>query len=116
MPRKLIEHALRKKCVIESYVKAVMKMYEGVVSQVKIEGCCSGQFSINVGVHQGSVLSPLLFAIVMDVVTEEVAIEGRALLYADDLVLICETKEEARRRVTTWRKELESSGLKVNLQ
>ena len=32
----------------------------------------------------------------MDVVTEEVAKEGCALTYADDLVLICETKEEAR--------------------
>ena len=32
----------------------------------------------------------------MDVVTEEVAKEGHALMYVDYLVLICETKEEAR--------------------
>ena len=32
----------------------------------------------------------------MDVVTEEVVNEGLALMYADDLVLICETKEDAR--------------------
>ena len=51
----------------------------------------------------------------MDVVTEEVAKEGRALMYADDLVLICETKEEARQRFVAWRNTCESKGLKVNI-
>ena len=44
---------------------------------------------------------------VMDVVTEEVAKEGHALMYADDLVLICKTKEEARQRFVAWRNALE---------
>ena len=51
----------------------------------------------------------------MDVVTGEVAKEGRALMYADDLVLICETKEKARQRFVAWRNMLESKGLKVNI-
>ena len=46
---------------------------------------------MRVGIHQGSILSLLIFAVVMDVATEEVA-EGHALMYADDVVLICETK------------------------
>ena len=50
------------------------------------------------GIHQGSILSLFISDMVMDVVTEEVAKEGRALMYADDLVLICETKEEARHK------------------
>ena len=50
----------------------------------------------------------------MDVVTE-VAKEGRALMYADDLVLICKTKEEARWKFVAWRNALESKGLKVNI-
>ena len=62
-----------------------------------------------------AVLSPFIFAVVMDVVTEGVAKEGRALMYADDLVLICETKEEARQRFVAWRNVLESKGLKVNI-
>ena len=56
------------------------------------------------------ILSPFIFA----VVTEEVAKEGCALMYADDLVLICETKE-ARQRFVAWRNALESKGLKVNI-
>ena len=49
------------------------------------------------GIHQGSILSPLIFDVVMDVVTEEVAREGRALMYADDLVLNCETRRRLDR-------------------
>ena len=36
-------------------------------------------------------------------------------VHADDLVLICETKEEARQRCVAWRNALESKGLKVNI-
>ena len=92
--RVLIESSLRTKGVVECYVNAVIKMYQEVLSQVKVEGEDSEEFAVRVGIHQGSILSPLIFDVVMDVVTEEVAKEGRALMYADDLVLICETKEE----------------------
>ena len=51
----------------------------------------------------------------MDVVTEEVANEELALTYADDLVLICETKQKARQRSEGWKNVLESKGLKVNI-
>ena len=51
----------------------------------------------------------------MDVVTREVANKGRALMYADDVVLICETKEEARQRFLAWRNALEGKGMKVNI-
>ena len=115
VPRVLIESSLRRKGVVECYVNAVMKMYQEVLSQVKVEGEDSKEFAVRVGIHQGSILSPLIFDVVMDVVTEEVAKEGRALMYADDLVLICETKEEARQRFVAWRNALESKGLKVNI-
>ena len=42
----------------------------------------------------------------MDVVTEEVAKEGCALMNADGLVLICNTKEEARLRFVAWETHL----------
>ena len=54
-------------------------------------------FEVKVGMHQGSVLSPFLFALVVDDVTE-FAREGvlSELLYADDLVLISETIDGLR--------------------
>ena len=110
-----IESSLRRKGVVECYVNAVMKLYQEVLSQAKVEGEDSKEFAVRVGIHQWSILSLLIFAVVMDVVTEEVAKEGHALMYADDLVLICETKEEARQRFVAWRNALESKRLNVNI-
>ena len=67
----LIESSLRKKRVLKCYVKAMIKMYEEVLSQVKVEGEDSKEFAVRVGIYQGSILSLLIFAVVMDVVTEE---------------------------------------------
>ena len=77
----------------ECYVKTVMKVYKEVLSRVKVEGEGSKEFAVRMGIYQGSVLLPFTFAVVMDVVTEEVSNEVRALMYADDLVLICKIKE-----------------------
>ena len=54
----------------------------------------SRAFNVKVGVHHGSVLSPLLFTIVLEALSREFR-EGlpMELLYADDLVPITETKE-----------------------
>ena len=54
----------------------------------------SWAFNVKVGVHQGSVLSPLLFIIKLEALSREFR-EGlrMELRYADDLVLIAETKE-----------------------
>ena len=54
-------------------MNAVMKMYQEVLSQVKVEGENSKEFAVRVSIHQGQILSPFIFAVVMDVVTEEVA-------------------------------------------
>ena len=51
----LIKSSVRRKEVMECYVKAVMKMYGKVLSQVKLEGEDSKEFAMRVGIHQGSV-------------------------------------------------------------
>ena len=60
---------------------------------------------MKIGVHQGSVLSPLLFAMVIDEVTEN-ARKGwmRQILHADDLVLMGETIEKLRENFDEWSK------------
>ena len=65
---------MRKKKVPEVVTKAVMSLYNGAKTKVKVGSGLFGEFSGNVGVHQGSVLSPPLFAIVVDVVTDVVVV------------------------------------------
>ena len=77
----------------------------------------SNGFSIGVGVHQGSALSPLLFKVIM----EEAAKMCRRgdpweLLYADDLVLTAESKEELMEMFNRWRNAIERCGMKINVQ
>ena len=74
-----------------------MSLYEGAETNVKVGLGLSEEFSEKVGVHQGSVLSHLLFAMVIDELTEN-ARKGwlKLILYADDLVQMGETMEELR--------------------
>ena len=72
VPRKVMELAMRKKGIPEALVRAVMCLYKGAKTKVKVGAHLSEEFEVNVGVHQGSVLSPLSFAIVMDVATNAI--------------------------------------------
>ena len=57
-------------------------------SSVRVAGETSFDFGIEMGVHQGSVLSPLLFIVVMEEATKECRVGNPwKLLYADDPVL-----------------------------
>ena len=115
VPRKVMEWAMRKKGLSEVIVRAVMSLYDGAKTRVRVGSAYSEEFEVKVGVHQGSVLSPLLFAIVVDVITEN-AKRGvvNELLYADDLVIMSEDMEDLKERFWNWNNALESKGLKVN--
>ena len=55
----------------------------------------------------GKVLSPLLFAIVVDVITENARGVVNELLYADDLVLMSKTIKDLKERFWNWEDALE---------
>ena len=48
-----------------------MALYTKAYTVVRTDAGRSKSFEVKVGLHQGSVLSPLLFAAVMDVVSSE---------------------------------------------
>ena len=108
---------MRKKGLPEIIVRAVMSLYHRVKTNVRLGSELSQEILVQVGVHQGSVLSPLLFAIAVDVISENPR-EGlmNEILYADDLVLGSEGMKNLKEKFFKWKEAFESKGLKVNLK
>ena len=112
VPRKVIWWALRKLDVDSATVQG---MYSNARSRVRVGEGYSEEFEVKVGVHQGSVLSPLLFIIVLEALSGEFPLGVPwEDLYADDLVIIAESMEECVRRLLTWKGAMEEKGLRVN--
>ena len=98
-------------------IHAVKAMYENAKSSVRLNGQFSDEFSIRVGVHQGALLSPPLFIIVMEALSREFKVGcPYELLYADDLVLMSETLEDLKEKLTIWKNNIEGKGLRVNVE
>ena len=72
VPRDVLWWALKKKVILLKYVSIIKEMYEGVVTNIRTCGGLTDEFSIIIGVHQGSTLSHFLFAIVMDEITKSI--------------------------------------------
>lgn len=116
VPRKVVEWTLRKVGIEEWIIRVATAMYENVKSAVNINGTIGEAFNVKVGVHQGSVLSPLLFIIVLGALSSEFR-KGLPweLLYADDLVLMAENLEELESLYDKWKRGVEEKGLRVNI-
>ena len=71
VPWKVIWWALRKLGVEEWIVRLVQGMYANARSRVRVGEGFSKEFEVQVGVHQGFVLSPLLFIIVLEALSHE---------------------------------------------
>ena len=61
-------------------------------------------FEGKVGLHQRSALSPCLSAMVMDRMTDEIREEASCtMMFADDIVICSESKEQVEEKLETWR-------------
>ena len=66
--------------------------YSNAKFNVQINGSSSKSFKVTVGVHQGSVLSHLLFVIMMAALSREFSASGpRELLYANNLAILSDS-------------------------
>ncbi|KAK3550949.1 hypothetical protein QTP70_010876 [Hemibagrus guttatus] len=115
VPREELWYCMRKSGVAEKYVRVVQDMYERSRTVVR---CAVGQteeFNVEVGLHQGSALSPFLFAMVMDQLSEEVRQESPwTMMFADDTVICSESREQVEENLERWRFALERRGMKSN--
>ena len=116
MPREVLRWAIRQLGWRSGGVGSAMSMFEDASTVVRTPFGDSECFQVRVGVHQGSILSPLLFVIVMEAVTR--GTRGGLpweLLYADDLVLLADSMSELSSKIKKWKDSLEKKGMKVNV-
>ena len=115
VPQEELWYCMKKSGIVEKYVQLVQDRYEGSETVVRCAVETVESFKVKVGLHQGSALSPFLFAVIMDRLTDEVRREPPwTMLFADDIVICKETREELERRLESWKYALERRGMKVS--
>ncbi|EMS49379.1 Retrovirus-related Pol polyprotein LINE-1 [Triticum urartu] len=115
IPRNVMWWALEKHKVPAKYITLIKDMYDNVVTSVRTSDVDTDDFPIKIGLHQGSALSPYLFALVMDEVTRD--IQGDipwCMLFADDVVLVDDSRTGVNRKLELWRQTLESKGFRLS--
>ena len=117
VPREELWYCMRKSKMAEKYVRLVHDMYEESETVVRCTIGTIESFKVKVGLHPRSAVSPFLFAVIMDRLTDEVKREPLwTMLYTADII-ICEGTREKRkveRKLECRRYVLEKRGMKVN--
>jgi Reverse transcriptase (RNA-dependent DNA polymerase) len=79
---------------------------------------CDGEsdiFPIKIGLHQGSALSPYIFTLVMDEITNDIQRDiPWCMLFADYVVLIDESRIGVNQKLELWRQTLELKGFRLS--
>ncbi|KAK9053899.1 hypothetical protein SSX86_024974 [Deinandra increscens subsp. villosa] len=115
IPRCLIWNSLERRGVPGKYIDIIRDMYARMVTCVRAPVGDTDSFPVEVGLHQGSALSPFLFAVVMDEVTKSIQEDiPWCMLFADDIVLVEESKQRLNDKLEEWRAALESKGLRIS--
>ena len=101
--------------VPEGYVTIIQGMYNDCETLVSTRTGDTEYFHVEVGLHQGSALSPLLFILTMYVLQAEIGKEQPwVMLFADDLVICEHSRAEVEIQLERWRETFDSHGLRVS--
>ena len=105
VPREVLWKCMRKQNIPEAYIRLFQDMYQGATTRVKSKRGMSEHFELGIGLHQGSALSPFLFIMLVDTISQDVRTElPWELLYADDLAIIDITSTDTQNRLESWLK------------
>jgi hypothetical protein len=85
------------------------------VTSVRISDRDTSDFLINIGLHQGSTLSPYLFALVMDDITRDIRGDIRwCMLFVVDMVLIDASRTVVDQKLELLRQTLEVKDFRLS--
>ncbi|CAF4074483.1 unnamed protein product [Adineta steineri] len=141
--RNLLWKVCRKYGISEKLVNLLKMLYKNSKAKVRIEGEVSDSFLIETGVLQGGIPSPILFNLLFDFIIRKVIDQAGAsgvqfvygsndfyhgprenydkcdilnLLYADDLVVMCETTNDLEIFINTFEIITQEYGLVMSVK
>ena len=115
VPREMVMSTLHWMVVPEAEVRMVEGTYGKTTARVVLGDRASEEFEVNIGLRQGSMLSPLLFIAVMYLISRKTVVKDatKKLLYADDLALVANGKQELHESLDEWNGLFTRHGLKL---
>ena len=124
--REVLWKILRHYGVPEKIVRMIKVFYNDFQARVLHEGEMTGSFSMNTGVRQGCLLSPLLFLMALDWVSRQAFGDNKTgiqftllqkledLDFADDIVLLSQKITHMRQKLAALVEQAARVGLKIN--
>ncbi|XP_066987440.1 uncharacterized protein [Macrobrachium rosenbergii] len=89
-------------------------MYEGAKTQVRSRVGLTEWIPVRDGLHHGSALSPYLFDLIMDVLSQGIRDQSPCCMFPDGIVLCSTNRGVAESQLEQWRKVLEDRGLMIS--
>ncbi|MCO5572106.1 hypothetical protein L7F22_025857 [Adiantum nelumboides] len=126
VPRARLMNRMQMLGVPKEIMWGIMTLYGSVLGRIRTPEGDSDIIQSTIGVKQGCPLSPTLFGMYIDEVSDYIDKEGDRgaqlagtwiplLLYADDIVPIAESPDGMQRQLDVLQKFAEESGLSVNM-
>ncbi|KAK6757113.1 hypothetical protein RB195_015124 [Necator americanus] len=110
----LLWMSMRSHRVPDEYVRWTKLLYAKPTSAVRCAAGTSRPFPVQVGIHQGSSLSPCCSYCAWNITKGIQKQHPWTLLFADDAMLASESRDDLQKQVQSWKDQLQQYGLRLN--
>uniref|UniRef100_A0A3Q2UN73 ribonuclease H n=1 Tax=Fundulus heteroclitus TaxID=8078 RepID=A0A3Q2UN73_FUNHE len=120
-----IRDVLRRRGVDDLVIQFIMDSYHKAYTKIETANGSSAVIKIRLGVKQGDPMSPVLFNLAIDPLLHFLERKGRgfeaaghsftSLAYADDLILVSDSRRGLQRNLNILQEFLSETGLKVKI-